>query len=230
MSSDASGWVWRFSPYKGSVFAVHQAIADTANDQNNNELWLSQSKLATKARVSRRAVLDALATLQSDGFIRRLGGGKETGTVVRYEFLFPRHLPVVYETRRGYADSAHPSADSAQGGVNGLRTNSRRTQEELSPRGETSSPPMLEVVKAEPSVAQRLVARYVEDYRVAHAGRSPSSAWRKQAGGAVKQALADKEPPDVIEKCLYAIAHEGRQPGVLNHVLSDYWIREAAQA
>lgn len=97
MSSDAVGWVFRHSPYKGVTFAVHVAVADSVNDQNDNELWMSVGKLATKARCSRRSAGDALAQITSDGYLALLK--QQTGRPSRYQFLFPDHAEVAFESR-----------------------------------------------------------------------------------------------------------------------------------
>lgn len=99
MSSETIGWVWRYSPYRGATLLVHLAIADSVNDQHDYELWMLQSTVARKARVGRQAANEALKTLERDGFLQRVGGGKEKGEAVRYRFRFRRHLPAVYEAR-----------------------------------------------------------------------------------------------------------------------------------
>ena len=96
MSAEATGYVFRHSPYSGTTFAVHLAIADTVNDQNGHRFWMSQSKTATKARTTRKSVNEALTRLEADGFLLRIGKGpKDT---VAFVFLFP-DVDAVYDSR-----------------------------------------------------------------------------------------------------------------------------------
>jgi hypothetical protein len=68
---------------------------------------------------------------------------------------------------------------------------------------------------------QKLVAGYVDDYRVVCNGHEPSARWRGAAGRAVKTALADGEDPDDIAICLSISAKEGKNPTTLPNILSD---------
>ncbi len=97
MSADATGWVYRHSPYTGVTFAVHLAIADSVNDQNGNELWMKKAKLSEKARVSTGSTKTAMALLVEDGFLELMeeSHGRNPS---RYRFLFPDE-PVVFEAR-----------------------------------------------------------------------------------------------------------------------------------
>ena len=51
MSAEATGWVWRHSPWKGehAKFLLHLAVADVVNDAHGNEFWMSQANLAEKS-------------------------------------------------------------------------------------------------------------------------------------------------------------------------------------
>jgi hypothetical protein len=69
---------------------------------------------------------------------------------------------------------------------------------------------------------RRIVAGYVDDYREERKGRSPSGAWCKAAGAAVKRALADGETEEDIQLCLGTIAHETKHPNTLAYVLGDF--------
>lgn len=117
MSAEATGWVYRHSPFKGATFTVHHAIADTVSDQNDNEFWMAQDNLADKARLSARAVREGVQMLVDAGLIepcdpemldpdKRRSAGRPT----RWRFLFPEDAAVVYESRRRKRTSA-PSSD-----------------------------------------------------------------------------------------------------------------------
>lgn len=118
MSAEATGWVYRHSPYTGATYQVHQAIADSANDQHENRFWMRQRKLARKARVSRASVQRALDLLVADGFLERLGIATGTDDLVEYRFLQPE-VAVHYDPSapggvpRGEAGGSRGDADAA---------------------------------------------------------------------------------------------------------------------
>ena len=172
MSAEASGWVWRRSPYKGVAFAIHLAIADSVNDQNDYELWMRQAVIATKARTRRATVNETLAKLIADGYLELVAEG--TGGANRYRFLMPPTAPVVYDSRpkRQPAAANAPeqlplggvrSADtgctpSEQGGVRPanrgvrpanteLKQTQGGTQGEPKPRGDAGASLSLELVR-----------------------------------------------------------------------------------
>lgn len=98
MSGEAVGWVYRHSPFEGATLAVHLALADSANDLHEYELWSANETLATKARVSVSTVKVALAKLIEARFLdvlERSRGGR--GNTSRYRFLMPSDAPVVFE-------------------------------------------------------------------------------------------------------------------------------------
>jgi hypothetical protein len=118
LSSDAIGHVWRYSPYRGSALAVHLAIADSANDQNSNEIWMSMAKLALKARVERRTAGRTVDRLVQEGWLRVLE--ERVGQTTRYEFVFAGS-DVVFESRGkrddpGSADPGHGNPGSTDPG------------------------------------------------------------------------------------------------------------------
>lgn len=97
MSAQATSFVWEYSPYRGSTFDVHKAIADSVNDQHSNQFWMFQDKLARKARVSRETGNRAVKRLIADGFLELVeeGGGRNRPS--RFRFLFPK-VPQMYDS------------------------------------------------------------------------------------------------------------------------------------
>jgi hypothetical protein len=69
MSAEASGFVWKRSPYKGPTFTVHLAIADTVNDLHEEQFWMSVAKVARKARLSPNRTRNAIHELLEDGYL-----------------------------------------------------------------------------------------------------------------------------------------------------------------
>lgn len=97
MSAEATGYVFRASPYQGAAFAVHLAIADSVNDQHEYRFWMSIATLARKARVSERAAQYSLRKLVCDGAIELVddlkGGRGHTG---EYRFLFRETVQMLH--------------------------------------------------------------------------------------------------------------------------------------
>lgn len=95
MSGEATGYVYRYSPYTDKTFNVHLAIADSVNDQHENDFWMSPKRLAAKARCSRATVFTALAQLVDDGFLVLLEAGDSRRHLpARYRFKFAEILVV----------------------------------------------------------------------------------------------------------------------------------------
>lgn len=63
--------VFRCSPYPGTSaeHATLLAVADTVSDVNGNQLWMGQTELAKKARITPRRLRDALKRLRADGWL-----------------------------------------------------------------------------------------------------------------------------------------------------------------
>lgn len=87
MSAEATGWAFKSSPYKGALFVLHLAIADTVNDAYKNELWASVGNLAEKARLGERIVRKGLSQMVADGLLELVSA--KDGHVRRYRFLMP---------------------------------------------------------------------------------------------------------------------------------------------
>ena len=98
MSAEATAYVYRFSPFAGVTFQIHHAIADSVNDQRENEFWMGQEKLARKARVGRRSAQRALEELLANGFVELLREGATKGEPNLYRFLFP-DVEVIFDSR-----------------------------------------------------------------------------------------------------------------------------------
>jgi hypothetical protein len=87
MSVDAMSWTFKHSPYTLGSRLVHLALADIANDDHEYMLWVSQSKIATKAKVSVPTVSAALKRMVQDGYLRLVS--REAGGPTVYQFLKP---------------------------------------------------------------------------------------------------------------------------------------------
>lgn len=134
MSAEATGWAIRHSPYTGVAFTIHIMVADSVNDQHEQEFWMAFGKLARKARTSRKSVTETIARMVEDGFVEVLedhrsdGAGKPS----RYRFLFS-NAPVVFETRLtgGVTRGGTPLPREVTGGVTRGGTNPREPKENL---------------------------------------------------------------------------------------------------
>lgn len=89
MSAEATGWVWKYSPYTGAELLVHLAIADVVNDTNGNEFWMSGANLAKKAKVSRSTVVTTLRDLVERGLMELV----ESRAHIRQPSRFRFHMP-----------------------------------------------------------------------------------------------------------------------------------------
>jgi hypothetical protein len=87
MSVKAMTWVWEHSPYKLGSRLVHLALADVANDGNENELWLQQSHIADKAVLSVAQVQRILKQMVTDGYLELLDQGGGRGRPSRYRLV-----------------------------------------------------------------------------------------------------------------------------------------------
>lgn len=142
MSAEATGWVYRCSPYTGVRFAVHHAIADSVNDQNADEFWMRQGVLAKKARTTRGTVNAALAAMIEEGFLVLLEEGR--GGANRYRFLMPEGTPTVYDPRSTLRAGQTGGVRSRDTGVSAPVTGGARspdTEPKGNPRGEPKGNP-----------------------------------------------------------------------------------------
>lgn len=118
MSAEAVGHVYRKSPYKGALLAVHHAIADSANDQHHYEFFMAQGNLATKARISRESANRALARLVEDGWLTIVEDGPHLPRgIVRYRFEFHEDAEDVYAPARRPVTRDHTSGSTCDRGA-----------------------------------------------------------------------------------------------------------------
>jgi hypothetical protein len=94
MSNECVGWVYRCSPYKGAAFAVHLALADSANDQHGYEVWARQGWVAEKARTTRKTVNHVFAVMAEDGLLELLEKSSGRRGPNRYRFVMDERDPV----------------------------------------------------------------------------------------------------------------------------------------
>lgn len=117
MSAKAVGWVYDHSPYAGSKFAVHLAIADSANDLYGYEFWMAFGKLGRKARLSRQAVQAAVHAMTEEGALELVwqsNGGRSRPS--RYKLLMPVDWPQVYEATAPEGDPGKLPTEMAVSG------------------------------------------------------------------------------------------------------------------
>lgn len=159
MSAEASGWVFRCSPYRGVPFTVHLAIADSVNDQNEYEFWMRQGVLARKARTTRGTVNTAVDQMVHDGLLLLVERGR--GGANRYRMLMPASAEIVYDTTRGVraettpggarpADKAARPADTTVRAQRAGGARPARTEPKGNPTGAQDEPLALELVDATP--------------------------------------------------------------------------------
>lgn len=160
VSSEAVGWAFRHSPYKHGAFAVHVALADTANDLYDYEIWFKLTRLAEKARVGRNTAQAAVAAMVRDGYLETLKarGGGRLGAPAVYRFVFVEGVPVVFEQKSTGPNTGRPKT----GPVANNTSNEDAPQVQLA-----DSCPLIE--PKEPKGVSRTVSRstrIVEDFTV----------------------------------------------------------------
>lgn len=229
MSSEAVGWVYRHSPYRGTVFAVHLAMADSVNDQHENEFWMKQSVLASKARVGRTAANIALTRLTQDGFVQQLEEGGGRSRPARFRFLFPP-APAIYESRKVSSEqtltppetvvsktvvrteTVQPATETVHSATKTVQPgNTHRTQKNpKEPKGPTLS---------QKSLVQTLVGFFTEecDRQGFGALKARKGLIASKVQGLVKQELATED--EIREGIVRVVA--ARRPEILENLVAD---------
>lgn len=210
MSAEATGWVFKNSPYKGAAFAVHLSMADSVNDQNENEFWMSITNLGIKARVARETAARAVSQMVEDGVLELIQDNSNIGRPSRYCFLMPEgvtrdHTPVIRDDTPVTRDHTPVIQD---------HTNPSRTQVEPKENPKNlSSPSASEPVVERPAAKKKERARnpiwdaLVENLRWTPATPSEQS----RLGKAVRDLKGiDATPEDIARKCaLYRSKYRG---------------------
>ena len=114
MSVQNIAWVIRYSPYRGTNYALHLALADSSNDVYENQVWMALETLGAKARQSRRSVIAGLKRLCDDGFLKLVSPQRGPAGAARYRMIFPDGLPVVYDSPEGRRTRAKAAPEQSQ--------------------------------------------------------------------------------------------------------------------
>lgn len=99
MSAETVAWVFRYSPYSGTPFSIHLAIADSVSDMHEFKFWMNPKKTAVKARTSRQTVATTLRVMARDGFLELLEDGSAQRKSSMYRFLMPASAAVVFDSQ-----------------------------------------------------------------------------------------------------------------------------------
>lgn len=89
MSAKAQAYVWESSPYSGTKLIIHLAIADVANDDKDNLLWMAQESVARKCRCDRKTVTRTFAQMCDDGFLVMIENNSRAKQPNVYRFMMP---------------------------------------------------------------------------------------------------------------------------------------------
>lgn len=89
MSAEATGWVWRHSPWKGHhvKFLLHLAVADVVNDAHDNEFWMSHGSLAEKVGCRRATVSEWFTEAVGLGLVQLVTDNSRAGRPNRYRVV-----------------------------------------------------------------------------------------------------------------------------------------------
>lgn len=223
MSVHVTSWCWKSSAASGSTLLVALALADQADD--DGLCWPSVKYLATKTRMSERAVQDRVRALVDAGEVTRL---PRAGRSNHYRFTF---RPGEFR-QEGGADSAPPStpAESAEGGAGGrtggVRAAAPITVSEPSPThqvpyGDDAAPSQATGVVRAPNL---VVAAWCDGYAATH-GAHPPRALVARMGRSARALAEDQSIPwDRVTACA---EHAGRTAFL---DLVQHWARHAGGA
>lgn len=115
MSAEASSFVWRYSPYTGTKFAIHLAIGDVVNDTNDNLFWMATRTLAQKTRSNRRTVQRVIDEMVADGYLEAVKAATQHRPAV-YRFIHKTGPMVWGDEPRGDISSLRGDISSPRGG------------------------------------------------------------------------------------------------------------------
>jgi hypothetical protein len=181
---------------------VHLCIADSANDQHDNELWMSLDTISKKARVSRRSAYTAIRELLDVGLLEELrapvdANGKPTGKPGLYRFLFP-DVAVVFETRRKsrQATIAHLDDERQATIAEGQATIAHGVGNHCSQSQET--PSRTQTKSSSSRDVELRLAPVVADLFDVFWAKYPKRVGKKDARTAFERALKKKVDPGVL--------------------------------
>lgn len=86
-------WVFDHSPYNGAFKLVHLALADVANTDNDNLVWMSREKIASKASCSVSTVDSAIDRMVKEGWLELVSKGGGRGNASTYRFIARKKHP-----------------------------------------------------------------------------------------------------------------------------------------
>lgn len=150
MSAEATGWVWRHSPWKGqhAKLLIHLAVADVVNDAHGNEFWMAYASLAEKVGCGTRVVASWFAESLERGLVELVEDNSRRGRANRYRLLLGE----------GGTHSVHGGyALSAGGGTHSVHT---ELKEEL--KGTTSIEVVDDADDSATAIAGRVLAAWVD--------------------------------------------------------------------
>ncbi len=143
MSSSATSYVWRHSPYTGTKFVIHLAIGDVVNDTNDNLFWMATETLARKTRANRRTIQRVIDELVADGYLEPIKPSTQHWPAV-YRFIHKPGETVWGDDLRGDISSPRGDISSLRGDISSPRGGHRPpelniTKEELKEHSPSSS-------------------------------------------------------------------------------------------
>jgi hypothetical protein len=208
-------WVYRFSPYKGAVFAVHVALADTANADYGWKIWFGQETIAEKARTTRQTVNKALQAMIDDGFLELLEDNSRRLRPNVYRMLYPE-VPIVFDSGSVASDDTSVASDDTSvasgaatvvSGDTKPESNPKKPKGSVSPDGDAPSDELVHLCE--------LLADLVEN----DVGRKPKikPIWYREMSLLLRRGPTDYEPapinPDSVERLLrFVYEHRDADP------------------
>lgn len=123
-------WAWRHSPFTNAAqFAVHLAMADVVNPENQNEFWMSLDKLAAKSRTSRATAKRTIDEMLQSGLLAVLE--TRPGGTTLYRMVFPIDAVVTYDPAHGDTPLPELTPRTTREGGRAPRARGSRTTREV---------------------------------------------------------------------------------------------------
>ncbi len=136
MSIKLMSRVWDETRFKGTELLVLLCLADHANDEGT--CWPSYTKLALRARCSRRRAMQIVANLQAEGWVKIVGKHRNQNGQATNLF---RIQPVA---KRGEAHCTPFSGNGQRGEISSERGEIQRTKEVMPASPKASGEPSIE--------------------------------------------------------------------------------------
>lgn len=177
---------------------VHAALADTANDLNDNQIWFGVAKLSLKARVGRSTAMNTLSQMITDGFIEVVSEQRGSAAPKVHRLLFPADAPVVYEDGTSPKNGLVQKSDQSKKGAQLVQ------KPDSSPITQHKEPKTSSRAKKSAESPNRLTARQLTVLAMEQPTKPAGANAFVKALGIIEAILDAGHPADVAESAIRA--------------------------